>query len=224
MARPSLLYGHTEVVRLLINGDAAVDARGSKNWTPLHLAAVKGHIEVVHLLIDSGAAADARQSENWTPLHFAAQNGYVEVVRLLIHSGAAVDARQSEDRTPLHVAAQNGQVEVVRLIGNGAAVDARESKDCSSLHVAAQNGHIEVVGFLLESGAGRGTHCQAGWPLRCTQPKRGTMQQSLSCRRRHEHHDPSHDEGNSSLFCRLQNHRLTLLTVAVDLRRQTGIE
>ena len=133
--------GHLEVVRLLLERGANVNAQNTDElwWrerrTPLHFAAQNGHLDVVRLLLERGANVNAETSgvAGWTPLHFAAQNGHLEVVRVLLERGANVNAQTTlfwEDadarRTPLHYATKNGHLEVVRLLlERGANVNAQ---------------------------------------------------------------------------------------------------
>ena len=52
--------GHTESITLLLQGGAAVDAKGPDGWSPLMIAAHNGHKESITLLLQGGAAVDAK--------------------------------------------------------------------------------------------------------------------------------------------------------------------
>ena len=62
------LFGQTEVIELLIQKGADVNARNRNGTTPLHGAVFLGQTEAVELLIQKGADANARTNERATPL------------------------------------------------------------------------------------------------------------------------------------------------------------
>ncbi|MDR3285689.1 MAG: ankyrin repeat domain-containing protein [Holosporales bacterium] len=79
--------GHTQVVDLLIQRGASIDA--TKNGiTPLHVAAGNGCTKVVNLLIQKGASINARENEGRTPLYFATYKKRVKVIRVLLKADA----------------------------------------------------------------------------------------------------------------------------------------
>ncbi|WP_447983493.1 ankyrin repeat domain-containing protein [Nitrospira sp. Nam74] len=55
--------GHSEVVRLLLDHGAHINATDHTGWTPLHAAIYGGHAEVVQLLLERGAQMD--QPNHW---------------------------------------------------------------------------------------------------------------------------------------------------------------
>lgn len=52
------LEGHPEVVKVLLEHGAEVEARNTSLWTPLDCASAKGHVYCVHLLLDYDAPLD----------------------------------------------------------------------------------------------------------------------------------------------------------------------
>jgi ankyrin repeat protein len=55
--------GHTEIVRLLLDRGAHINATDYTGWTPLHAAIYGGHVEVVQFLLERGAQLD--QPNHW---------------------------------------------------------------------------------------------------------------------------------------------------------------
>lgn len=55
--------GHTEIVRLLLDRGAHINATDHTGWTPLHAAIYGGHAEVVQCLLERGAQLD--QPNHW---------------------------------------------------------------------------------------------------------------------------------------------------------------
>jgi len=112
-----------EVVKLLIDKGADVNARRNNGETPLHHAATK---EVAELLIANSANKNAKDDSGETHLHHAAKYGRKEVVELLIAKGADVNAKRNNGQTPLHRAAGGGHKEVAELlIAKGADLNAK---------------------------------------------------------------------------------------------------
>jgi len=168
--------GQVEVVAVLLEAGAAIDAKDLSGATALDEALRFNHRPVVELLTARGAALSKEKqlrdavlkgqtetvglllglgADPKPVLHDAALKGHVAVVRLLLEHGAVVDGRSAAGSTALADAALAGQVEVVRLLlEKGAKVDLRDEESGSTaLHIAAGWGRTEVVRVLLEKGA-----------------------------------------------------------------------
>ena len=75
--------GYTEVVKLLLDNKADVDAsRTDDGATPLHLAAENGHREVVKLLLDNKGYVNTKTHHGKKPLDAARQNYHLDIVKL----------------------------------------------------------------------------------------------------------------------------------------------
>ena len=86
------LYGHFEMVRLLVKHGADVNARDKRDNTPLHLASCSEGTETARLLIKHGAEVTSKDRWHYTPWHLASFSGRAEIVRLLVEHGAGIDA------------------------------------------------------------------------------------------------------------------------------------
>jgi len=93
-------WGHVEVVRVLLDHQAKVDATDTAGRTPLMWAAMEGKTKTVRLLLDRDANVNASAKGAWTPLHYAVDRGRAEMAQLLIDRGADVAARNSLGKTP----------------------------------------------------------------------------------------------------------------------------
>ena len=111
-------FGRADVVRILINKGAEVEARSANAManTPLHAAAAGRSVEVARLLMERGASPNARQNGGWTPLHAAAQNGDADFARALVDAGADVNIRADNQQTPLDLALTRSQQAMVELL------------------------------------------------------------------------------------------------------------
>ena len=84
--------GHLEIVRVLLDANAAVDEAGNNGWTPLYIAAQNGYPEIVAALLDANATVDLANNDGATPLFVACQLGHVDIARCLIERGHDIEA------------------------------------------------------------------------------------------------------------------------------------
>ncbi len=145
------LYSDAEMVRLLIERKADVNAANKDGVTALMLGA--GDLEKVRLLVKQGAKVDARSELGRTPLLIAATYaGNSKTVQLLLGAGAKATEQDNFHETPLTSAAKRGDVEMVEiLIKAGADVNAGGRPP---LVWAAEEGNAETIAALLAHGAG----------------------------------------------------------------------
>lgn len=88
MALSAPVYGQTDLVRFLIEKEAALDVQNNDGATALHVAALFGHPEAVTALLGAGAAADLRNNDGLTPLDLVADPWSTELGGLYQFLGA----------------------------------------------------------------------------------------------------------------------------------------
>lgn len=94
-------YGYVEIVRMLIQAGADVNARDNKE-TVLHYAIVNGSVDVIKLLIQHGARVNAPDRDGLTVLMIASGQGrFPNVVKLLLQYGADIRVRDKQGKTAL---------------------------------------------------------------------------------------------------------------------------
>ena len=96
--------GEINLVRVLIERGANLEARNLHFDTPLHIAAFHGRRAIVEILLEIGALVDPTNQDGSTPLIGAAFAGRTEVCNILLRAGAKVDARNNVGTTPLEAA------------------------------------------------------------------------------------------------------------------------
>lgn len=84
-------YGHTGVVRLLLEELTDPTMRNNKFETPLDLAALYGRLEVVKLLLSAHPNLLNCNTKKHTPLHLASRNGHLHVVEVLLDTGMDIN-------------------------------------------------------------------------------------------------------------------------------------
>jgi len=102
-----------DIVALLLDKSAEVNAKGNRNQTPLHLTATQ---EAADLLLAKKAEVDAPDSDGQTPLHWASAGGRLAVAEQLIKGGADVNARDKAGSTSLQLALKEGHTEVANFL------------------------------------------------------------------------------------------------------------
>ncbi len=115
--------GYLDVVKVLVDGGAELDATDNLGHTALFYAVLNEQLEVVRFLLEKGAGVDVQgRNLNGTPLLMAAQNGDAEIVKLLLAYGADPNAETNEvagggrSWTPLTIAEEMGFTDVVELL------------------------------------------------------------------------------------------------------------
>ncbi|NCW79027.1 MAG: ankyrin repeat domain-containing protein, partial [Oxalobacteraceae bacterium] len=157
--------GKVDIVNLLIQMGAPVDARARNGSTPLMFAAQAGQLEVIDRLCLSGALdackrlasrnanLTAKNGQGDTCLIWAAFRGYTAVVNWLLDQGVAIDEPNNLGNTALMVACMTGHLEVVQLLANrNANLTAKNGQGDTCLILAASEGRPAVVNWLLDQG------------------------------------------------------------------------
>ena len=162
----SLPFVHTdnpvEIVELLIENGADVNAKDRIGSTPLHHAET---MQIAKLLIAKGGDVNAKDKDGDTPLHHAASDK--EITKVLIENGADVNAKNEEGLTALHEASfsfadVDVAVEIVELlIAKGADVNAQDDDGSTPLDAAIDGDITETADLLRKHGGKTGEELKA---------------------------------------------------------------
>jgi len=147
--------GHDQVVELLVNKTADVNATADDGESSLFLAAQFGHTDVVSALIAGGADVNImRRTYSDSPLFIASQNEHREIVEMLIDKGADVNKLDLDLNSALHIAAEKGNDAIVQaLLGADANVSQANQQGVAPLHLACAGKEGAVVQALLGAEA-----------------------------------------------------------------------
>lgn len=80
--------GHDQIVHMLLDRGANINAPGGLFGNALRAASAEGHVKVVQALLDRGADVKGKKGE--AAVRFASQNQHDEVVQMLLDHGAEV--------------------------------------------------------------------------------------------------------------------------------------
>ena len=145
--------GHDQIVQLLLNQGADINAQWGYNGNALQLASCNGYDKVVQMLLDKGADINAQGGYYGNALQAASSNGHEKVVQILLDKGADVNANEGFHGNALQAASSNGHEKVVQiLLDKGADVNANGGFHGNALQAASYGGHNKLVQMLLSKG------------------------------------------------------------------------
>ncbi|KAH7379148.1 ankyrin repeat-containing domain protein [Phaeosphaeria sp. MPI-PUGE-AT-0046c] len=75
--------GHEDIVRLLLQYDADVDAAHARKKPPLHIACRRGHVEIARLLIDHGANVESISRKGKSAHYYAEMSRNSDLIGLI---------------------------------------------------------------------------------------------------------------------------------------------
>ncbi|XP_016537041.1 protein TANC2 isoform X12 [Poecilia formosa] len=126
--------GYMDMVALLLEFGAFVDAQSENGLTPLAYAAAGGHMAIVTALCRKRAKVDHLDKNGQCALVHAALRGHMEVVKFLIQSDWNVGSQQQQ---------QSPQAQQQAAFTKSQAVQ-------QALVAAASMGYTEIVSYLLD--------------------------------------------------------------------------
>ena len=105
-----------ELVRILIEGGADVNARDTFGEPVLHAAITEGDAGMVSLLVDAGAKVNASDTFGEPALHRAILKGDRNIVRILVDAGADINATNVFGDSALELAVSGDDKEILRIL------------------------------------------------------------------------------------------------------------
>lgn len=165
-----------ELVELLLNNGASINAPNDFGITPLMLAVSHRQVEICNVLLWRGADASLRDCAGESIVALAVINQHPAIVKLLLEYGFDINIRDGTGQTALiraimidHVEANSirgvemrpdvnsfstTKLEMMRLlIENGIGIESRSVDGATAMHTAALEGDIEAFRLLIEAGA-----------------------------------------------------------------------
>jgi ankyrin repeat protein len=93
----AIYYDQTDVVSILVDAKADVNAVNDKGETPLFLAAMSGNVQIANLLIEANADVEAATvGTGEAPIHQAALSGHTQIINLLLEANANVNGKPGQ--------------------------------------------------------------------------------------------------------------------------------
>ncbi|KAL9636266.1 MAG: hypothetical protein Q9164_002929 [Protoblastenia rupestris] len=146
--------GHQNIVQLLLEKGADVNAHSGLHGNALQVASARGYQDLVQFLLDNGAEVNTRCGYSGSALQAASSAGHQNIVQLLLNKGAKINTQSGEYSGALQAASSRGHRNIVKLLlDNGAEVNTRCGYSGSALQAASSAGYQDLVQFLLDNGA-----------------------------------------------------------------------
>ena len=144
-------YGQLEMVKLLLDSGAEIDAQEADGQTALHVACLHSKTDVVEYLAEQGADINMPDNVSQYPLHSSILRGPVDISQILVDHGANVHVDDKDGQSVLHYAAEWDNCELVELfISNGCNPNGQDKEGRTPLHVTTSD---DVFKLLLRFGA-----------------------------------------------------------------------
>ena len=145
----------TEIIDMLVNIGADMNAKGEDGETPLHWALFNGSVEAAMHLMEIGADRDNLNDKGNSLIHVASSSP--DIMEYFIKSNMDVNVKNKLGRTPLHLASFTGNVEAIRmLVSAGADINAKDNFGQTPLfnvvNLSSSN-VLQSMDLLLKSGA-----------------------------------------------------------------------
>jgi serine/threonine-protein phosphatase 6 regulatory ankyrin repeat subunit B len=146
-------HGVLEIVQILFQNGADVNARSVGGETALIFAARNKHPSVVEYLLQQGADVNAVSNSGCTALQYAAWTSNRIMMGTLFAYGGASTINQTVNRngrTALHFAAsKNDKVVAILLMDRGASKTIKDREGNTPKDVALAKGYTDLANLLV---------------------------------------------------------------------------
>ncbi|XP_014279385.1 uncharacterized protein [Halyomorpha halys] len=136
---------NSEMVRLLVDSNANVNAKDNMGRTPIFFAIDNNDLESVRNLVWAGADLTVKDSIGYTPMHLVCMVGYLEIfnfLKLSLSDRSIINDQCESGSTPLMLACRFRHYTVAKeLIGLGANTSLVDDSGLLSLHMAVGGGY-----------------------------------------------------------------------------------
>ena len=106
----------SELVQIIVEGGADVDAKNRFGDPALHEAIAGGDRGMVEILVGAGSNVDAKNTFGDPALHLAIQEGDADLVRILVEAGANVNITNAFGDSALSRAVHEGNKEMAKIL------------------------------------------------------------------------------------------------------------
>ena len=148
-----------ENVQYLVEHGSDLEARDSKQRTPLHLAVFIGDTKIVEYLSQNGSQFEVFDSEGFTPFLCAVKYDYVPIAQILYKYGARANNIKQDDNytiSPIVIAVMNNSYPMLHFLIDTCKCNINSPIYIYGnpiLHYSIQNNFEEIALELIKKGA-----------------------------------------------------------------------
>ncbi|MCF8462303.1 MAG: ankyrin repeat domain-containing protein [Rickettsiaceae bacterium] len=152
-----------ELMRMLLEENANVDAKNKYNQTPLHFAVYNNSAEAVDLILSCNPNVSLACNFGLTALHISTYHGLLAITTKLVTYGANIHLKNREGFTPLHYSClkpddtkkfKSAHTEITELLLKvGALANVANLEGDTPLHAAVRFNNLESAKILLKYNA-----------------------------------------------------------------------
>jgi len=147
--------GQTEVVQLLLDHGASINARDSAGRTPLYCAATTVKPDVIEVLLENRADPNIRTISGNSVLHLSINEDHrCAGAKILLQHNANPNITDARGRRPLNLAIMRSYHKVAELLIEHGA-DVNYIGDGDHFTAAAVRGNVQMARLLINYGAER---------------------------------------------------------------------
>ncbi|XP_062271621.1 protein phosphatase 1 regulatory inhibitor subunit 16B [Scomber scombrus] len=151
---------YDEMVKILLDRGASVNAQDNELWTPLHAAATCGHAGLVKILIAHGADLLAVNSDGNMPYDLCEDDPTLDIIETAMANRGITQEMINETRASTE---RNMLGDIQELLREGQEINQQDSQGATLLHITAANGYVQAAELLLEGGARMDLRDSDGW-------------------------------------------------------------
>ncbi|PKX89418.1 ankyrin repeat domain-containing protein [Aspergillus novofumigatus IBT 16806] len=141
---------NSNIVKMLVEAGADLEAKNAMDGTPLTCAAINGSESAISPASRERSNVESRNKSGLVPLLLAASKGHTAVACLLLEYGASIDSVNADGDTALMLAAHNGHHEtILSVLKRSAQLDRVNYAHRTALSWAAEEGRDKAVEILL---------------------------------------------------------------------------
>ncbi|KAJ3190679.1 hypothetical protein HK101_008470 [Irineochytrium annulatum] len=140
-----------ELIHACVKHGADVEAKDSRDNTPILRSAIYGNIEAIRALNQDHAHTDVEDVHGWTLAHIAAHQADMAVIKCLVDLKVPLDCQShSSLETPLHLACGSAEFDMVKLLCelSPASLGKVDMLGTNVLQVAAKRDDVKLLDYL----------------------------------------------------------------------------
>ncbi|GLH09963.1 Poly [ADP-ribose] polymerase tankyrase [Gryllus bimaculatus] len=151
----AIIDGAVEIVAVLLENGADVNATLSNGTSPLHTAVKGDNVKLIELLLSHGANPNILDNNFQTPTYIAAERGNVEALDIILAAHGLVENTKEHLLTALHFATKRNRIDVIDfLLSKGANVNTFDKNGLPLLNFAClSRSNFDTILHLISKGA-----------------------------------------------------------------------